>query len=378
MNRREAIKSAGVLGSLMIYSCYHKDIQPKVVFPKDCLCSANCDLNLSLDNQFNNHTTSIQITVQERSEHPLISVDRPWEKARINSTVVLRVKNKWQMWYEASDEAGLLDNFSTYLCYAESTDGITWIKPFLNKVTYGNNTNNNIVISGLEIGGLHGINVFYDRSALENSRYKLTFIQPNAAAFSWVYGMSSADGINFTNPVLLLKANSDTQSASFFDKGKYKLFVRLWDGGSPGIGRRTIGYSENTNFGKTCFPMPIEILAFDRYMDRDLYNSAICKIRDDLYLMFPSVLYSSSDTTVPYLATSSDGLNFNIRDEEFLPLGKSFDSKGIYICPGAIPGEKENEYIIFYLGTSVLHGSDPSIQSNLGAGAIGWFKILIS
>ena len=61
------------------------------------------------------------------------------------------------------------------LAYAESTDGINWIKPNIGTITYKGSRENNLVF-GLEASpgrDAHGASVFIDPSAADSERYKL-------------------------------------------------------------------------------------------------------------------------------------------------------------------------------------------------------------
>jgi len=315
-----------------------------------------------------------KIRIKEKSQVPLLVADKPWESKGINYSCVLKVEGKWRMWYEAFDKQSESD-FDTNLCYAESNDGIAWIKPDLKKVKYNDSLANNILMRK----GLHGMSIFYDENATPDSRYKMVFTKFNKQDDSWIYGMSSADGIHFKNLVLLMKANSDTQTAGFFDKGKYHLYLRYWDGGRLGIGRRTIGYSQCSYFGQMCFPLPVKILAYGESYDKDLYNNAITKLRDDLYIMFPSVFDHASDTVVPHLAVSTNGLNFQLeKDQEFIHLGKGFDSSAIYVAPGCIPGDAPNEFIFYYSGKSIQHSVELTQLGGSYTGGVGRFVITLA
>ena len=60
----------------------------------------------------------------------------------------------------------------------------------------------------------------------------------------------------------------------------------------------------------------------------------------------------------PYLAASRDGRHFErVGSKEFLALGAegSFDSKSIYVVPGAIPGDKPGTWWMHYIGLNIGH-----------------------
>ena len=103
------------------------------------------------------------------------------------------------------------------------------------------------------------------------------------------------------------------------------------------------------------------------------YNSATTKLKDNLYLMFPSGYFTKDGTVLVYAAFSRDGKQFRrLGHTPLLGLGKGFDKKCIYVSAGAIPGEKSGTYWIYYGGTAVSH-DDPLPRHN--DGGIGRFLL---
>ena len=70
--------------------------------------------------------------------------DKPWEGKNYGTTVhggtVMRDEGKLKLWY-----LGGRASHGWRICYAESQDGITWVKPALGIVEFNGNTDNNIV-----------------------------------------------------------------------------------------------------------------------------------------------------------------------------------------------------------------------------------------
>ncbi|MCE9616070.1 MAG: hypothetical protein K8T26_17500 [Lentisphaerae bacterium] len=319
--------------------------------------------------------------VEQRTTDPLLIADKPWEDCQIAYVNVIRDGNDWQMWYGAYDHHHK-DDSDGYLCYAHSTNGVTWEKPDLGLVLYEGNCGNNIVIAGPPIAGVHGHTVFLDPDAPAAERYKLVFTKLAGKGEWWIYGGTSPDGIHWTpGDKPLLARNSDTQTVCFRDGDWYRLYVRMW---SKGLyrGRRLVGYTESKHFGD--FPDPVAILSPDAQdpPDLNLYNSAATKLRDGLYVMFPSAYHSvkvgeSIDGTVAaQLALSADGRTFQRPSRDlFLPLGRGFDSKGLYVGPGAVPGPRPGTWWIYYAGST--RGHDDKVASPIQyAGGIGRFLLV--
>ena len=99
----------------------------------------------------------------------------------------------------------------------------------------------------------------------------------------------------------LLKKNSDTATICIHDGDIYRLYVRMWSGGDF-QGCRMVGYTESATFGR--FPDPVEILRADKddRSDMQFYNSATAKLKDNLYLMFPSGFFTKDGTVLVYAA----------------------------------------------------------------------------
>jgi hypothetical protein len=319
-----------------------------------------------------------KFTISQRTVEPLLKAERPYEDKEMNMATVMRIDGQWRMWYDAFDHTYRDDN-DAYFCYATSSDGVHWERPNLGLVEYGGNKNNNILIDGSKAGGMTGATVFLDEKAPAGERYKKVFARGKkwpGGGFGWyVHGATSPDGIHWqVLPEPLLKKNSDTQTVCFRDGGLYRLYVRLW---SEGVfkGTRTVGYTESRTFGN--FPDPVEILAPDARDPKDMhfYNSAATKLKEGLYVIFPSAFYTGDQTVRPHMGVSRDGRTFErVGRDVVLPLGapSTFDSKSIYVFPGAIPGDKPNTYWFYYDGYDIGHNGEPKY-----AGAYGRFLLTV-
>lgn len=304
-----------------------------------------------------------RFSISERTAEPLLKAERPYEDFTLGYGNVLRIGGQWHLWYEAIDHDYKNDG-DRYLCYARSADGVKWERPNLGLYDYRGDRKNNILLYGpaaMGKGGVDGACVFLDEQAPAAERFKMVFssspgLDGKGPNEWWVYGAVSADGLRWKmleQP--LLKKNSDTHNVCFRDGGRYRMYVRMWSGAMY-EGRRQVGYSESKTFGG--FANPTVILEPDEKDPADLhfYNSACAHLGKDLYVMFPSAYSTGTDSICAHAAFSRDGQAF--RRAGRLPavdLGKGFDSKSIYVLPGAVPGEKPNTFWIYYLGKGVQH-----------------------
>ena len=313
-----------------------------------------------------------KFTISQRTVEPLLKAERPYEDLEVSMGTVLRVDGQWRMWYDAFDHTYHNDN-DAYFCYATSRDGVHWERPNLGLVEYGGSKDNNILNDGPKAGGMSGATIFLDEKAPAEGRYKYVLARGKkmpGSGFGWyVYGATSPDGIHWQMPpVPLLMKNSDTQTVVIRDGDLYRMYVRMW---SEGVfkGKRTVGYCESRTFGN--FPDPVQILAPDALDPKDMhfYNSAATKLQEDLYVMFPSGFYTGDQTVRPHLAVSRDGKTFErVSRDVALPLGAAgtFDSKSIYVMPGAIPGDKPNTYWFYYAGYDIGHNGEPKYSGGYG------------
>ena len=97
------------------------------------------------------------------------------------------------LWYGAYDHNYQRDD-DDCLCYAESSDGVHWTKPDLGLVEYQGNKNNNLLISGPQVGGFALAYVFIDEGKDAREEYKMIWRRFNEKEQAWwVYGTRSAD-----------------------------------------------------------------------------------------------------------------------------------------------------------------------------------------
>lgn len=302
-------------------------------------------------------------------ERLLIS-DKPWEDATLNWFSVLHQDGKFRMWYECYDRDGWPTADDTSFCYAESEDGIRWVKPDLGRFNYKGSTENNILFRQIGVGAsrsrVHGSGIFYDSSAPEASRFKCVsqgLFQGIGERPYYVAGMTSPDGLNWTRlekPICQVFADSQYSCHWNPMPGKYVLYGRVGGRG------RAIGRSVSDRFES--FPSLSLVLQTDDQHppQTDLYNPA-CVLypgRTDLVMMFPSLFDHQKDTLDIHFAVSNDGEKWTWPDREtaFIPLGAEGepDSGSLYMANGCLEVEDE---IWFYFGASRLKHEETNLDT---------------
>lgn len=170
----------------------------------------------------------------ERKE-VVMEFDRPWEMGGEGYATVLKVGDKYLLYYRAW---GLGDNVPMCYCLAESVDGRNWTRPSLGLCDYKGVTDNNIIldeVAGTDLG-TQDFTPFVDErpGCPDDERYKA--IGNGYGAFddpkrNGVFAWKSPDGVHWTlmhdGPVYT-DGKFDTQNVAFWStlENKYVLYYR--------------------------------------------------------------------------------------------------------------------------------------------------------
>ena len=323
------------------------------------------DKVLLFDNAFLAESAGVRFKLHpaRKTGERILVPEHPWESASLNWFSVLEQGGKFRMWYECYDVAGWDSSDDTSFCYAESTDGIHWIKPRLGLVEYCGSKENNILFRQIGTAGarsrVHGTGVFLDPTGPPEARFKAVsqglFRNVGEKPY-WIAGMSSPDGLVWTrlaDPICHTFA--DSQYSAFWDEQlrRYVLYGRVGGRG------RAIGRAISDRFGKFD---PLTLVAQTEETDppdSDLYNPACMRLpgTKGVYLMCPSLYQHGPDTLDIRLAMSRDGINWiwPERQTAFIPLGKpgDFDSGSLYMAQGCLA--VGDELWFFYSGSPLRH-----------------------
>ncbi|RKN83750.1 hypothetical protein [Paenibacillus ginsengarvi] len=185
-------------------------------------------------------------TLIERMNGVSLQINRPvpkevaltfpeaWEGKHCSYFTVIQDERKVRLYYRGNSAAD--DSHDQVTCYAESEDGIHFVKPELGLVEFGGSTRNNIVLKGVLA---HNFAPFYDPSELGGAtgRYKaVAGIGTSAQTIgnqSPLYALRSDDGIRWTKlreePVMTDGA-FDSQNIAFWDEStrQYRCYNRYF------------------------------------------------------------------------------------------------------------------------------------------------------
>src|SRR5271165_1676121 len=104
-----------------------------------------------------------------------VVMDKPWEGNAVNYVTVFQDGDLYRLYYRGADVQYSKDDYREthpeVTCYAESRDGIRWVKPELGLFEFNGSKGNNIVWNGI---GTHNFTPFKDTNpgAAPEERYK--------------------------------------------------------------------------------------------------------------------------------------------------------------------------------------------------------------
>ena len=174
-----------------------------------------------------------------------LAFDKPWEGTGSTYVSVFRDSDRYRMYYRGSNGVAavartllkpgetLLPEHLDVVCYAESSDGIHWIRPSLGLFEFQGSKENNIVWTGLSYRQSPGSGcfmAFWDRNpaAPASQQYK-ALASGDLPELKRIMGLVSADGISWkpirSEPVISQERTD--WGAEHGTKGVRRLCARL-------------------------------------------------------------------------------------------------------------------------------------------------------
>ncbi len=163
----------------------------------------------------------------------VITGDEPWEGTACGYITVFRDEDRYRMYYKSYDtditSGKKINPHGLFVAYAESENGIDWIKPDLGLFEFDGSKNNNIVWEG---NGCHGFTPFIDGNpeCPPEARYKAVGAKRKAVR-NGLFGLQSPDGIHWSliqNEPIIQDGGFDSQNLAFWDSlhGVYRVYFR--------------------------------------------------------------------------------------------------------------------------------------------------------
>ena len=280
-------------------------------------------------------TSNVTRTVHPPQRHPanpLLRPDTPWERGcQVYGTAYFdEAAQKFKLWYlTGPKDRGIkplqLDGYeraphTTMAAYAESVDGVRWVKPKLGIFPYDGDTQNNLL--GIGRFNCEGISVLHDPQDTDpQRRWKCVYWDHGSGGWEVRNGKPfckagpqdgwhvafSADGVHWNryegNPVL--RKYCDTNQNVVYDAklGKYVGFSRF------GFGRR-LARSESRDFLHWSTPQLVLECDADDGPGTQIYGAGV-DIYEGIYLAMIWIYREGGDGKIDtQLATSRDSVHW--------------------------------------------------------------------
>ncbi len=181
----------------------------------------------------------------------VLKFDKPWEGPFSAYCTVINNGEKFQLYYRGLPTAGKDGSLAEHTCYAESEDGINWVKPELGIFEVNSTKNNNVILANAA-PVTHNFSPFFDtrKNVKPEQKYKALGGNEKSGLIAYV----SPDGIHWSKlreePVIIgRKSDFDSQNVSFWseEEGKYICYYRTWIT-KNGVRYRSIARTTSTDF----------------------------------------------------------------------------------------------------------------------------------
>ncbi|HEY2574604.1 MAG TPA: hypothetical protein VGH65_11060 [Verrucomicrobiaceae bacterium] len=305
--------------------------------------------------------------------------DAPWEGNTSAYFTFFRDGDLFRGYYRGThyDEVAKKGAHREVTCYAESRDGIAWVKPKLGLVEFNGSKENNIVLMG---EGCSNFAPFKDThpACAPESRYKalastgdesMRKKKPSLQAYQ------SADGIHWSRmreePVIT-DGSFDSQNTAFYDaaRGEYRAYWRYFTGGSTDehgwkpSGVRAIRTATSKDF-----------LHWENQADlqyggapaEHLYTNAVRPYAraPHLLLGFPTRYQPKHEQVEPVFMTSRDGVHFNRWPNPLIPITAPKDRDGNrsnYMTTGVLQLPGHNDELSVYATEAYYKGPGSRVR----------------
>ena len=183
-----------------------------------------------------------------QSTESVLTFDQPWEGPFCGYVTVFKDDQKYRMYYRGLPNAGGDCSDQEVTCYAESENGIDWVKPALGLFEHSGSMANNIVLQG-ETPASHNFSPFFDQNPAVDSKHRYKALGGSADG---LIAFVSPDGIHWSRlreePVFT-EGIFDSQNVPFWSaaENQYVCYFRTWTETNYG-GFRTISRTTSDDF----------------------------------------------------------------------------------------------------------------------------------
>ena len=292
--------------------------------------------------------------------------DAPWEGNTSAYYTIFRDGDLFRMYYRAShwDTETKKETHREVTCYAESRDGIHWVKPKLGLFEFNGSRENNIVVDGL---GTHCFVAFKDGNPAcpPESRYK-GISRGRPVGKKGLYVFESPDGIRWKlmrNEPVITEGEFDSQNLAYWDAHTlhYREYHRSFVNGI-----RAIMTSTSSDF--IHWTKPVLLTYQEGIPMQHLYTNAVQSYgrAPHLFIGFPTrYLPEEGQRVEPTLMTSRNGLLFHRWLEPVVPESAPKDRGGNrsnYMAWGLVEIPGRPNHLSVYATEAYYTGPDSRVR----------------
>ena len=292
--------------------------------------------------------------------------DAPWEGNTSAYYTIFRDGDLFRMYYRAShwDTGSKKETHRELTCYAESRDGIHWVKPKLGLFEFNGSKDNNIIVDGL---GTHCFVAFKDGNpdSPPEARYK-GIARGLPVGKKGLYIFESPDGIHWKltrNEPVITEGVFDSQNLAFWDAHtrQYREYHRTFVNGI-----RAIMTGTSNDF--IHWTKPVLLTYQEGIPVQHLYTNAVQSYdrAPQLLIGFPTrYLPDEGQRVEPTLMTSRDGLHFHRWLDPVVPESAPKDRDGNrsnYMTWGLVEIPGRPNHLSVYATEAYYTGPDSRVR----------------
>jgi len=308
-------------------------------------------------------SSGVSLQVQKPTAKDVVLVTgEPWEGNTCAYYSIFQDENLYRMYYRGSHAINMKSAHEEVTCYAESKDGIHWVKPKLGLYEWNGSKQNNIVLKGL---GTHCFAAFRDSNpnAPADAKYK-GISRGRPVGSKGLYVFKSPDGIRWTlirDEPVITDGYFDSQNLAFWDSHtkKYVDYHRTFIDGV-----RSIMMCTSDDFVTWTKPV---LLKYPGAPNQHLYTNTIrpCPGAPHLRIGFPTRYLPKTQQVEPVFMASRDGVTFTRYNEAVIPQSAPEDRDGNrsnYMTNGLLQLPDEPDEWSVYATEAYYTGPDSRVR----------------
>jgi len=176
-------------------------------------------------------------------EGPVLYFDKPWEGIFSTYTTIIKCNDIYRAYYRGGSTHNNSYTNGEFTCYAESKDGIKWIKPSLRLYEVYDTFDNNIVVAN-EAPVQHNFSPFLDANPKVRSDQKYKALGGTIKDKIGLIPYTSPDGIHWKkmhNKGVITEGKFDSQNVVFWSEREkcYVCYFRTLNNGYRSVSRST-------------------------------------------------------------------------------------------------------------------------------------------